>query len=115
MPQLLSDGFPEPASRSRFDFTDWADGQVWRFERGEDYTSTTDSFRYNVKRWAKAHGLTVEAQPIPAKDNRGSSLPATKADPVGLAVRFGPATGRAQRVAERLEPSTTVHPRPRAA
>ena len=92
MPQLLPDGFPEAASRSRFDFTDWADGQVWRFIRGEDYTSSTDSFRYNVKRWAKVHGFEAETRPIAAADDRGRPLPATKADPVGLAVRFGPVT-----------------------
>jgi len=91
MPQLLPEGFPEPASRSRFTFNDWADGQVWRFVRGEDYTSTTDSFRYNVKRWAKAHGFEAEAQVIPAADGKGRALPATKAEPIGLAVRFVPA------------------------
>jgi hypothetical protein len=90
MPKLLPDGFPEPATRSRFDFTEWANGEVWSFIRGEDYTSSTDSFRYNVKRWAKARGYAAELQTIAATDERGHALPATKAEPVGVAVRFQP-------------------------
>jgi hypothetical protein len=85
---MLPDGLPVQASRSRFDFSDWADGRAWKFMRGEDYTSSTDSFRYNVKRWAKAHDYVVEMRPIPASDDRGRPLPAAKADPIGLAVRF---------------------------
>jgi hypothetical protein len=88
MPQLLADGFPKQASRSRFDFTEWADGKVWRFLRGEDYTSSTDSFRYNLKRWGKANGWNVEVQTIPAVDDGGRALPATKAEPIGVAARF---------------------------
>ncbi|MGH2868009.1 MAG: hypothetical protein ACRDNK_10635, partial [Solirubrobacteraceae bacterium] len=93
-PQLLPDGLPERASRSRFDFGEWADGQAWQFAHGEDYASSTESFRYNVKRWAKANGYTVETRPLPATDGRGRPLPASQASPVGLAVRFlgGPAT-----------------------
>jgi hypothetical protein len=94
MPQLLPDGFPEPATRSRFDFTEWANGAVWSFVRGQDYTSSTDSFRYNVKRWAKAHGYAVEVQTISATDERGRAIPAAKAEPVGVAVRFKAASSR---------------------
>jgi hypothetical protein len=90
MPQLLPSGLPERASRARFDFTEWADGQAWKFMRGEDYSSSTDSFRYNVKRWAKARGFAVETRPLPATDERGRPIPASKGEPVGLAVRFTP-------------------------
>jgi hypothetical protein len=88
LPQLLPNGLPERAKRYRFDFREWADGQAWKFLRGDDYTSTTDSFRYNIQRWAKANGYEVETRPLPATDDRGRPLPATKAEPVGLAVRF---------------------------
>lgn len=93
MPQILEQGLPEPMSRSKFNFSDWADGQAWKFVKGKDYDSTTETFRYNVKRWAKANGYTVECRPFPALDNRRRELPATKADPVALAVRFTPNSG----------------------
>jgi hypothetical protein len=96
MPELLPDGLPERANRSRLDFNEWADGQAWRFVRGEDYTSTTGSFRSNLKRWAKAHGYIAETRPLPATDARGRPLAASKADPIGLAVRFMPAPGERQ-------------------
>jgi hypothetical protein len=101
MPELLSDGLPERASRSRFDFSEWADGQAWQFVRGKDYTSTTASFRHNVKRWAKAHGYLVETRPLLDADPKGRPLPASQADPVGLAVCFTPATTDRPRSADR--------------
>lgn len=88
MPELLENGFPERKRRSRFEFERWADGQAWKFVRGEDYDSSTDTFRYNVKRWARARGIEVEVQAFPALDADGNELPATKADPVALGVRF---------------------------
>ena len=100
MPQLLPNGLPDRARHSRFDFSEWADGQAWKFLRGEDYDSSTDSFRYNVKRWAAAHGYDAETRPLPATDERGRPLPATKADPVGLAVRLTPARPRLQTAPE---------------
>jgi hypothetical protein len=100
MPQLLPDGLPDRASRSRFDFSEWADGQAWRFVRGEDYESSTETFRYNVKRWAKAHGYTVQTQPMPALDAKGRPLPATKSEPIGLAVCFTAPQDRAHEVAD---------------
>lgn len=88
MPELLEAGLPEPASRSKFDFSEWANGEAWKFVKGKDYQSSTETFRYNVKRWAKANGYEVECRPFPAADKRGKDLPATKADPVALGVRF---------------------------
>ena len=88
MPELLPEGIPDRASLSRYDFTQWADGQAWKFIRGEDYDSSTDTFRSNVKRWAKAHGYRVDTRPLPATDERGRPLPSSKADPIGLAVCF---------------------------
>ena len=88
MPELLQDGVPERTSRSRFDFERWADGQAWKFVRGDDYQSTTETFRYNVKRWARARGIDVELQPFPALDRDGREVPVTKQDPVALGVRF---------------------------
>lgn len=88
MPELLTDGFPEPASRSRFDFTEWADGQAWKFVHGVDYTSSTQTFRHSIKRWARAHGYQVATRPILALDEQGQPLPARTAEPTGLAVRL---------------------------
>ena len=88
MPELLPDGLPERPGRSRFDFANWADGQAWRFMKGQDYDSTTESFRYVVRRWAKANGYGAEVRPLQATDERGRMLPVSKADPIGLAVRF---------------------------
>jgi hypothetical protein len=90
MPELLPDGLPERASRTRFDFSAVADGQVWKFIAGVDYTSSLESFRYNVRRWARAHGYVVETRPVPAADDSGRPLPPTEAAPVGVAVRFKP-------------------------
>jgi hypothetical protein len=98
MPELLPDGLPERQSRSRFNFAQWADGQAWKFMRGEDYTSSTESFRYNVKRWAKANGYAVQTRPLSAVDSDGNELPASKADPAGLAVCFSGAGSAPARV-----------------
>jgi hypothetical protein len=88
MPKLLEDGLPERVSRSKFDLTRWVDGQAWEFVKGEDYQSSTETFRGNVKSWAKQRGLQVELRSIPARDGDGKPLPLTKADPLGLAIRF---------------------------
>jgi hypothetical protein len=88
LPELLQNGLPARASRSRFDFTQWADGQAWRFVKGEDYESSTDTFRSNVKKWAKSQGFEVELRAFPAVDRDGNELPLTKADPIALGVRF---------------------------
>lgn len=88
MPEVLQDGLPEPGSRSQFDFSRWADGQAWKFVKGKDYDSRTDTFRGNVRRWAKAHGFEVECRPFPALDSNGRPRPLTNAEPVALGVRF---------------------------
>jgi hypothetical protein len=93
MPELLNDGLPPRTSRTRFDFTEWADGQAWKFVRGADYDSATETFRMNVRKWAKVHGYEVELRPYPATDQRGEELPLTKADAVALGVRFVSANG----------------------
>jgi hypothetical protein len=88
MPELLTGGLPERGPRTRFDFTEWADGQAWKFVKGDDYESSTETFRYNIRRWAKANGYEVELRPYPATDARGNELPVTKADAIALGVRF---------------------------
>jgi hypothetical protein len=88
MPELLEEGLPERTSRSKFDFSRWADGQAWKFVRGEDYDSTTETFRSNVRRWARENGYEVELRPYPATDREGRELPVTKADPLALGVLF---------------------------
>jgi hypothetical protein len=88
MPEILQNGLPEPRPRSKFDFSEWTDGQAWKFVKGKDYESSTETFRYNVKRWAKANGYEVECRYFPALDKRGRGLPVTKADPLALGVRF---------------------------
>jgi hypothetical protein len=88
MPELLGDDLPERPRPARMDFSPWADGRVWKFARGQDYSSTTQSFRSAVRRWARAHGYEVDCRPYPAIDEAGRPLPVTQADPVALAVRF---------------------------
>jgi hypothetical protein len=88
MPELLTDGLPERGSRSRFDFSQWADGQAWKFVKGTDYESSTESFRANVKRWAKVNGYEIELRPYPAVDRAGREVPLVKADALALGVRF---------------------------
>jgi len=86
VPQILENGLPEPTRRSRFDFSAWADGQAWKFVKGEDYTSSTETFRYNLRRWARANGYEAELRPFPAVDRDGQELPLAKADAVALGV-----------------------------
>jgi hypothetical protein len=88
MPELLTDGLPDKASRSKFDFTQWADGQAWKFVKGTDYDSSTETFRTNVKRWAKQNGYEAEMRPYPALDRAGREIPLVKADGIALGVRF---------------------------
>jgi hypothetical protein len=88
MPELLEEGLPERSPRSKFDFSPWADGQAWKFVRDQDYESSTETFRSNVKRWARDHGYEVELRPYPATDRDGKEIPVTKSDPVALGVIF---------------------------
>jgi hypothetical protein len=93
MPELLTEGLPERSSRSKFDFSQWADGQAWKFVKGTDYESSTETFRANVKRWAKLNGYEVELRPYLALDRAGRELPLVKADALALGVRFTPNGG----------------------
>ena len=89
MPELLQEGLPERRTRrSKFDFSDWADGQAWKFVKGDDYKSTTDTFRSSVRRWAKDNGYDVELRPYPGFDDEGRELALAKADGIALGVRF---------------------------
>jgi hypothetical protein len=88
MPQLLTDGLPNRQSRSKFDFTAWADGQAWKFVKGEDYLSSTETFRYNVRRWARQHGYEPELRPYPAVDRDGRDLPLSKADAIAIGIKL---------------------------
>ena len=110
MPELLQDGLPDRSSRSRFDFSRWADGLAWKFVKGQDYESSTETFRANVKRWAKLHGYSLELRPYPATDREGHEIPLVKADAVALGVRLSGngrqpdrgSTGRRQPSAEQV-------------
>jgi hypothetical protein len=86
MPQLLKEGLPDRASRTKFDFMAWADGQAWKFVKGEDYSSSTETFRYNIRRWARDHGFEAELRPYPATDRDGTEVPLAKADAIALGV-----------------------------
>ena|SRR5215212_4927249 len=92
MPDLLQD-LPQATASTKYDFSRWADGQAWKFVRGRDYDSSTETFRYNVRRWAKAHGYVAECRYLAALDEHNRALPVSKADPVALAVRFSRAAG----------------------
>lgn len=94
MPELLTDGLPARARRTRFDFSEWADGRAWRFVKGEDYDSSTETFRSHVRRWAKANGYDVELRPYPASDANGDEIPLTKEDAVALGIQFTQRNGR---------------------
>jgi hypothetical protein len=88
MPELLTEGLPERSTRSKFDFSEWADGQAWKFVKGSDYDSSTETFRANVKRWAKVNGYEVEVRPYLALDRAGREIPLVKSDAIALGVRF---------------------------
>lgn len=92
MPELL-DSMPERAARSKLDFSHWADGQAWKFVRGQDYDSSTATFRTNLRRWARDNGFQVELRPYPALDDEGHEIPLTKADATAIGVRFVPREG----------------------
>jgi hypothetical protein len=95
MPQLLKEGLPERESRSKFDFTAWADGQAWKFVKGEDYMSSTETFRYNVRRWARHNGYDTELRPYPTVDRDGRPLPLSKADAAAIGIKLTRGTTRA--------------------
>lgn len=90
MPQLLKDGLPERGTRTKFDFRSWADGQAWKFVKGQDYDSSTETFRYNIRRWARDHGFEADLRPFPATDADGNEVPLTKSDAVALGVVLKP-------------------------
>jgi len=92
MPEQLEDGLPERSTRAKYDFSKWTNGEAWKFVKGEDYTSSTESFRVNVKRWAKENNFDVEVRPFPALDREGRAIPVTKSDPIALGVQFTPAS-----------------------
>jgi hypothetical protein len=94
MPELLNDGLPEPVRRSKFDFTEWADGRAWRFDKGKDYQSSTETFREHVRRWAKENGYEVEFRPYRAEDADGEELPLAKQDAIALGMKFTRRNGR---------------------
>jgi hypothetical protein len=111
VPELLPEGLPNRGSRSKFDFTDWADGRAWKFVKGSDYESSTETFRANVKRWAKLKGFQVELRPYPTVDRTGHEVPLIKADAGALGVRFirtdhGQGTGEA----DTLQAAATSRP-----
>jgi hypothetical protein len=95
MPDLLEDGLPQPVKRNKFDFAEWADGRAWRFVKGQDYHSSTETFREHVRRWANENGYEVEFRPYRAEDERGDEIPLAKADAVALGVQFARRNGRA--------------------
>jgi hypothetical protein len=94
MPELLTDGLPERARRSKFDFSEWADGRAWRFVKGEDYDSSTETFRSHARRWAKANGYDIALRPYLASDANGDEVPLTKQDAVALGIQFTKRDGR---------------------
>jgi hypothetical protein len=75
-------------SRSKFDFSQWANGEAWKFVKGADYDSSTETFRSNIKRWAKLNGFELEIRPYPAVDRAGHEIPLVKSDAIALGVRF---------------------------
>jgi hypothetical protein len=94
MPELLNDGLPQPVRRSKFDFSEWADGRAWRFVRGQDYDSSTETFREHVRRWAKENSYEVEFRPYRAEGPDGEEIPLAKSDAIALGVQFTSRNGR---------------------
>jgi hypothetical protein len=97
MPELLNDGLPERARRSKFDFSEWADGRAWQFVKGQDYSSSSDTFRSHIRRWAKANGLEVDVRLVPATGRDGHVVPLTKQDAIAVAVQFAARNGNGTR------------------
>jgi hypothetical protein len=108
MPELLNDGLPQPARRNKFDFSEWADGRAWRFVKGQDYESSTETFREHIRRWAKEHGYEVEFRPYRAEGIDGEEVPLAKQDAVALGVQFTQRNGR--RPAQRRSHATPDAP-----
>lgn len=94
MPELLNDGLPQPVRRNKFDFSEWADGRAWRFVKGQDYQSSTETFREHVRRWAKENGYEVEFRPYRGEDPNGDELPLSKHDAIALGVQLTRRNGR---------------------
>lgn len=46
-------------SRSRYDWDQWFDGQVWRLTKDEDFTAEVASFRSSASTAAKKRNKTV--------------------------------------------------------
>ncbi len=95
MPDLLTDGLPDRSRRNKFEFAEWADGRAWRFVKGKDYDSSTETFRSHVRRWAKTNGYDVELRPYLATDADGKEIPLTRNDAVALGIQFTRRNGRA--------------------
>jgi hypothetical protein len=94
MPDLLEGGLPQPARRNKFDFTEWADGRAWRFVKGQDYDSSTETFREHIRRWAKENGYEVEFRPYRAEGADGEEIPLSRSDAIALGVQFTRRNGR---------------------
>lgn len=53
------------------DFSAYADGQPWRFERGPDFTVQPRSVARRAKVWAEAKGLDVDTKVTPVDTRTG--------------------------------------------
>jgi hypothetical protein len=47
--------------RERYPWATWANGKIWRVERGEDFSCTAHGFRQQLYAYAKLNSLKVRA------------------------------------------------------
>lgn len=51
------------ASRSTYDWDQYADGGWWHLKEGKDYTAATPGVRASAKRWGDKEGRDVQTRP----------------------------------------------------
>src|SRR5215217_7958743 len=85
------DDFP-PRRRTRWDFSEVADGQVYLLRKGRDFEVAVDSLAIAARRWAREHGyrLTTRSEFDEQQEGRPKA---------GLYVRFERKGARRRRAA----------------
>lgn len=68
MAQQIEDTFDFSRRRKTHDFTEYADGKVWNFTRGEDYQTLGVTFVVHAKRWAEENDYELNSKILPATE-----------------------------------------------
>lgn len=51
--------------QSRYPWSDWTNGQIWKVKEGEDFESNLKTFVQGLYAYGKRHGLKVEVRTDP--------------------------------------------------